>query len=565
MNRILFFVLAICLTRAFSYEGQGHQTLTKAAVYVSLKQSNYRALSKFIEDNGYGDAIITASSEPDGAPLTLDEIKPYTEPSKGDLKKFDILSDKLSGVVPLKVSFTAINRTGEPVDDYEWNFGDGETSNGVSVQHIFNKVGNYSVKLQALRYSSYSDDVVATLDVILNAAMDIMVVPEYNLSNYVSIFTTLSSIDAFTNTIAEKLSTELGIGTDYVGKLAGFLKNKMLSEGLNPTVNNINALLSATQHTYVCYPGKDTYPPSKKFGEITISPFAAQIEYDLAKKALNGKKFSQASTSEKNEALRRLGRVMHYVEDVTVPHHCELPGNLFDLLDGLNKSAGSIDPTKVQASQTTYEGKHINDNYYFDATIKTFYRKDDNTNSFSQINWNYSDDLISDPNLGFTHHTIQYLKTGYLNNSPLKFCDNYNNKSIQDIITNTRNYVVDSRLMDFCDGISRYNFLARNTSYYSIAPLSLLWSVMYCKEFPKYFSRIYDRTISVPTPWCFFSCPLQQTTEFTVDDNLFYVSDKLVPLAITNCAKVIAKYFYETEGIKKDPDITPVINLLLND
>lgn len=93
----------------------------------------------------------------------------------GGFKQFAVISDKQSGIAPVMVSFEGINRTGEVFDDYVWDFGDGETSNGISTQHTFKKPGNYTVKLQALRYSSYSDDVIATLDVVQEATMSIKV------------------------------------------------------------------------------------------------------------------------------------------------------------------------------------------------------------------------------------------------------------------------------------------------------------------------------------------------------------------------------------------------------
>ena len=54
-----------------------------------------------------------------------------------------------SGVSPLQVTFNA-SSSYDPdgtIVSYEWDFKDGSTGNGETVNHTFNSTGNYNVKL----------------------------------------------------------------------------------------------------------------------------------------------------------------------------------------------------------------------------------------------------------------------------------------------------------------------------------------------------------------------------------------------------------------------------------
>ncbi len=76
--------------------------------------------------------VINTSSSPSNEPPTPDTGGPYT------------------GYVNESISFDASNSSDPDVDNivsYEWDFGDGTNGNGVSVEHTYSSIGNYTVNL----------------------------------------------------------------------------------------------------------------------------------------------------------------------------------------------------------------------------------------------------------------------------------------------------------------------------------------------------------------------------------------------------------------------------------
>ena len=76
--------------------------------------------------------VINTSSSPSNEPPTSDTGGPYT------------------GHVNTSISFDASNSSdpdGDDIVSYEWNFGDGTNGNGVSVEHTYSSIGNYTVNL----------------------------------------------------------------------------------------------------------------------------------------------------------------------------------------------------------------------------------------------------------------------------------------------------------------------------------------------------------------------------------------------------------------------------------
>ena len=76
--------------------------------------------------------VINTSSSPSNEPPTPDTGGPYT------------------GYVNASISFDASNSSdpdGDDIVSYEWDFGDGTNGNGVSVEHTYSSIGNYTVNL----------------------------------------------------------------------------------------------------------------------------------------------------------------------------------------------------------------------------------------------------------------------------------------------------------------------------------------------------------------------------------------------------------------------------------
>ncbi|MGC8725115.1 MAG: PKD domain-containing protein [Thermoplasmata archaeon] len=59
-----------------------------------------------------------------------------------------IIAKPTSGNVPLNVSFSAQVSGGNAPYTYTWSFGDGNSGTGVSVSHVYNQIGNYTVTLK---------------------------------------------------------------------------------------------------------------------------------------------------------------------------------------------------------------------------------------------------------------------------------------------------------------------------------------------------------------------------------------------------------------------------------
>lgn len=460
MKKALVYVLPMIVLLnnfLYGYGSEQHKMLSNAAIHVSLKQSRYLKLYKFLLENNLIDYIVQNSSKPDSEPLTDEEIRNNCELNTYNFKGF--IDSKLDYI---------INR-------------------------VFNE-------------SAFFSDVI---------------------SNQTKQF------------VAEELSS-------------------VSSESVNMT--NEQKLRAATQHTYVAHPGKTTHEVAILFGEITIAPYAAQAEYNMAVSALNGKQFSQATNDERSEALKRLGRTLHYIQDITVPHHCEIGGNYWDLYYGLY--TGNIN----NSSQTAYENNYIRDNYYFDSANKKFIRIGENQEVYKNIKWIFDWDKLYrkevGPGMYKSVHLYEWEENGYYENNPLKFERDLINISIKDLIITLRNDIIDHTYMDFCDGVQRYS------TYHKVACSTLggiiggiTWGKLYADILPAHFEHCYDEpNVCVPN-WTLTG--YTWTTFRTVNDNFKYVSDNLLPGAITNSAKIIAKFFHETQGFNKDIDIAPILNLIL--
>jgi len=97
------------------------------AIYFKVKDNQGEWSS---EDNAI--LVINTSSSPSNEPPTPDTGGPYT------------------GYVNESISFDASNSSdpdGDDIVSYEWDFGDGTNGNGVSVEHTYSSIGNYTVNL----------------------------------------------------------------------------------------------------------------------------------------------------------------------------------------------------------------------------------------------------------------------------------------------------------------------------------------------------------------------------------------------------------------------------------
>ncbi len=80
----------------------------------------------------------------------------------------DFITDKVTGLAPLEVSFDASNSSdpkGNPLT-YNWDFGDGNIANGQKVTHTFDTIGEYTVTLTVDNGQGGTDTKTITIKVV---------------------------------------------------------------------------------------------------------------------------------------------------------------------------------------------------------------------------------------------------------------------------------------------------------------------------------------------------------------------------------------------------------------
>ncbi len=102
---------------------------------------------------------------PQSAPYTL--IPPPKDTYGNYIPQAEIKADVVSGTAPLAVSFDAgashdIDGT---IDSYQWDFGDGDTGAGSTVNHTFVGAGTYTVSLEVTDNGSATGTVAASITV----------------------------------------------------------------------------------------------------------------------------------------------------------------------------------------------------------------------------------------------------------------------------------------------------------------------------------------------------------------------------------------------------------------
>ncbi len=119
--------------------------------------------------------------------------------------------DQVEPEVGVEVSFT--NSSNNAVK-FEWDFGDGNTSNAVNPVHIYTGSGSYQVTLTAISKSGVTDKAYQTIDVKIPTLLEVEVIEyydEYPVKNAsVIVYPTLSDWDAVDNMITEGFTDATG-------------------------------------------------------------------------------------------------------------------------------------------------------------------------------------------------------------------------------------------------------------------------------------------------------------------------------------------------------------------
>lgn len=98
---------------------------------------------------------------------------------------------------------------------FEWDFGDGYTSNEANPDHVYNATGTYDVKLKAVSKGSLADEAYLTLTVMVPTLLEIQVLEYYNQyavpGASIILYPSLVDWDAQTNKVTEGFTDQNGI------------------------------------------------------------------------------------------------------------------------------------------------------------------------------------------------------------------------------------------------------------------------------------------------------------------------------------------------------------------
>jgi hypothetical protein len=208
--------------------------------------------------------------------------------------------------------------------------------------------------------------------------------------------------------------------------------------------------------------------------------------------------------------------VLHYIQDVTVPHHCEIGGNYPDLCLGYYNLTYYHVAMESGSSQTAYEQTYINNTFASNGA------------NFTKNTIDWRANLIIDPKF------ISTFFPGALNARNIL----QNNNGLDNIVLGIRDYVAftnfpaapKGNFMDFVDGWANYD----EDKILSDKGLASVETWVRVKCYSGYVDPYYKR--------CRFSCNVG------VNDDQEYVANNLIPIAVKASALVIAKFFHEVKG-----------------
>jgi len=154
---------------------------------------------------------------------------PPTTPNQTPTASFT--ANPTSGVVPLAVSFNA-SSSSDPdgsITSYAWDFKDGATGSGQTINHTFSSTGSYSVKLTVTDNEGATDSTTKTITVTYECKV------EYKIrGSATSVFITLSNSTGGTEQYSDVLLPKV---YSYSNFSDNFLYISAQNNGSSGTVN----------------------------------------------------------------------------------------------------------------------------------------------------------------------------------------------------------------------------------------------------------------------------------------------------------------------------------------
>jgi hypothetical protein len=318
-------------------------------------------------------------------------------------------------------------------------------------------------------------------------------------------------------------------------------KNKIASFSQSST-SNVADLQKGTQHTYCVDIQGDNL-----FDKLSKANYFASKEYEKAIEYKNTIYF---------QSLAQLGRVLHYIQDVTVPHHAKLKQNISDLFL-VYQNGGN----QESASQYKYESMFISQNYSVDNSGT-------NDKKPGEVGYIPPSRMASDWVFRENNQVVNGMR--------LKIYNELLNQNLSQIVIN--NATKAKTYFDYCDGLCAYELHCSDVNNNNLCDFEeanyrtcfdySVFSTCDCDESYAVFDGQLGGVVLekiqgyLEVPYRLITINIGPfTMEYELrgqDDNFTYVSEKLFTEAVNSCAAVLIKYF----NAKKDFPISIILNLL---
>jgi len=295
-------------------------------------------------------------------------------------------------------------------------------------------------------------------------------------------------------------------------------KAKMRSFAPAGMSNAEEILKSSIQHTYCLDIQGDNL-----LDKISKAPYYAQLEFDKAVQIMSAANKAK-DQSQQAAGLAQLGRSIHYIQDLTVPHHTNLMQNTNDA----TTAAFNGGNTQL-ASQFQYEVVHIN----------TYFQVNEGNNA---ENWSA------------LFHGNQF---------PIeKLCINLIDmtKSITQISID--NAKTARPFFDYCDGMCEYAAAPMGNGGFdllSASPCTMnmdawdgsIYSIFLGAYYVKYVFN--KKTQLCGCPWGICGCADLAYPYYGKYENFDYVASSMLPIAIKSTTLAIIKFFNTAPPTIADP------------
>jgi PKD repeat protein len=246
------------------------------------------------------------------AACQLDTLMPPGNQNRAPIAQF--VASSTQGSAPLSINFDASASTDEgSIAAFNWDFGDGTKTSGISSSHTFEQAGTFTVRLTVTDNQGLSDN-AETLIQVLGADGNIPPTASFTTSNTTGEAPLSISFDASASADADgsivSFSWNFGDGNTAAGALVehSFLTAGTFSVTLTVTDNQA-ATTSSSQQITVTEPGNPNPEPNAipVSAGVVLPLRRAEIEQDFSELGIDAVYFATQQTG--NTALKFAGTI----------------------------------------------------------------------------------------------------------------------------------------------------------------------------------------------------------------------------------------------------------------